>query len=160
MPQLLSLGRNMPVVLGGGRLRNLGTSDILLWLNNDGMGESFEPYSLSYWHNQLATGTIPRFNASQINGTGTCVEFHCQGSVDVSLCSGVQSFDQSACLALRLAVCCRPPYFFERESSSYVSLLKGAAPGEFYVTYEMINQTDSGRFLGDNVFGMQVVATP
>ena len=58
MPQLLSLGRNMPVVLGGGRLRNLGTSDILLWLNNDGMGESFEPYSLSYLLRIMIVHTI------------------------------------------------------------------------------------------------------
>ena len=79
-------------------MRNERTSDILLWFNNDGMGTEFEDYSVSYWHNRLATSTLPKFNATQINGTGT------------------------------------PPDFLERQSSSYISLLKGEEDGEFYVT--------------------------
>ena len=48
--------------------------------------------------------------------------------------------------------------FFQRQSSSYVSLLKGEGEGEFVVTYEMINLTAAGAYQGDTVFSMQVSA--
>ena len=59
---------NQPVVLGGGRLRNLDTSDILLWESSDGMGENWQEYSVSYWHDRLATGNVSRFT-KQMNST-------------------------------------------------------------------------------------------
>lgn len=49
-PRLLALGS--VVVLSGGRHRtHLNTSDVLLWINTDGRGDQWEPFSLSYHHN-------------------------------------------------------------------------------------------------------------
>ena len=62
------------VVLGGGRLRNLGTSDVLLWTTTsttaaelDGNGD-WQEHSISYWHNQLAPPGMERFTP-QMNST-------------------------------------------------------------------------------------------
>lgn len=57
-----------PVILGGGRLRNMDTSDILLWESPDGMGESWHEYSISYWHNRLAAANVSKFT-KQMNST-------------------------------------------------------------------------------------------
>jgi hypothetical protein len=38
-------GANMPVVLGGGRKRLMNTSDVLVWVNSDGMGQSWDEYA-------------------------------------------------------------------------------------------------------------------
>lgn len=59
---------NDRIVLGGGRLRNLDTSDILLWESSDGIAQSWQEYSISYWHNHLAAGNVSRFT-QQINST-------------------------------------------------------------------------------------------
>eukprot|EP01043_Picozoa_sp_COSAG02_P074440 COSAG02_NODE_14905_length_1224_cov_1.839111_1_plen_146_part_10 len=59
---------NDRIVLGGGRLRNLDTSDILLWESSDGIAQSWQEYSISYWHNHLAAGNVSRFT-QRINST-------------------------------------------------------------------------------------------
>lgn len=70
LPRLLSLGRGRPLMLAGGRMRNLGTNDILLWVSADGMGRQWDMFSLSYWHNKLLPDnrSADRFS-TQINAT-------------------------------------------------------------------------------------------
>ena len=50
-PRLLRIGNS--VLLSGGRMRNLNTSDIILWVNHDVLGHASEwhEYSISYQHN-------------------------------------------------------------------------------------------------------------
>jgi hypothetical protein len=78
-PRLLHLGYDpvfggtapAPAVLTGGRWRNHGTTDILLWTNEDGMGGAGEwagPTSISYWHNALAPNASWRFSP-HVNST-------------------------------------------------------------------------------------------
>eukprot|EP00937_MAST-01D_sp_MAST-1D-sp2_P005122 g5122.t1 len=59
-PRLLAL--NGSLVLAGGRPNPL-SRDVLLWLNAEGDGERWVPYSISYWHNRLnanANWTFPQ----------------------------------------------------------------------------------------------------
>jgi hypothetical protein len=55
-----STGSPQPVLLGGGRKRLMNTSDVLLWSSADGMGQVWEEFSVSYWHNLLAAAALPR----------------------------------------------------------------------------------------------------
>jgi hypothetical protein len=50
-PQLLRVGGSL--VFSGGRYVSNGTSDVLLWLNEDGMATSWEQHSISVVHNRL-----------------------------------------------------------------------------------------------------------
>ena len=59
-------GVNMPVILGGGRKRLMNTSDV--WANSDGMGQTWDEYSISFWHNELAKPPLKRFTP-QVNST-------------------------------------------------------------------------------------------
>ena len=61
-------GPQMPVILGGGRMRLMNTSDILLWASAAGDGKHWEEHSVSYWHNLLARPPTPKFT-HQINST-------------------------------------------------------------------------------------------
>ena len=96
-PRLLMLGEanQGPLVLTGGRARNRNTSgastasckrlsratltwssdlllgcraDVLLWVNDDGMGTAWVEYSLSYWHNVLESNPELQFTA-HVNST-------------------------------------------------------------------------------------------
>ena len=61
-PRLMQLGGGAgPLILGGGRALNLGTRDILLWINADGMATSWHMFSISYQHNRLAADPSDRF---------------------------------------------------------------------------------------------------
>ena len=57
-----------PLLLSGGRLYTEHTRDILLWVCWDGMGTRWEPYSISYQHNQLVAPAALRFSAA-VNAT-------------------------------------------------------------------------------------------
>ena len=62
-PNLLNIGGSL--ILGGGRMCGNATTDVFLWLDEDGMGDpdAFVPYSLSYWYNKLQTNaSAPRFD--------------------------------------------------------------------------------------------------
>jgi hypothetical protein len=78
-PRMLHLGYDpvfggtnpAPLILTGGRWRNHGTTDILLWYNEDGMGGATDwagPVSISYWHNALATNETWKFSP-HVNST-------------------------------------------------------------------------------------------
>ena len=67
-PRLALLGPGGPLVLGGGRALNLHTRDILLWVSADGMGTSWQRYSISYWHNRLAKNVSDHFTPN-VNST-------------------------------------------------------------------------------------------
>jgi hypothetical protein len=68
-PRLLMLGEGGgPLLLSGGRLYTEQTRDILLWVSWDGMGDSWETYSISYQHNRLVQPTTFRFSAA-VNST-------------------------------------------------------------------------------------------
>merc|ERR1712232_294968 len=60
-PQQLRVGNSL--VLSGGRMMNNGTSDVLLWVNADGMATSWDAYSLSYWHNLLEPNNSLHFTS-------------------------------------------------------------------------------------------------
>ena len=53
-PRLLALGTSL--VLSGGRPNPL-SRDVLVWLNSEGDGEEWFPYSISYWHNLRNTNS-------------------------------------------------------------------------------------------------------
>ena len=65
-PRLMTLGRSL--VLAGGRPSPI-SHDILLWLNAEGDGEAWRPYSVSYWHNQLLTNQSWRIPSQAVNRT-------------------------------------------------------------------------------------------
>ena len=74
-PRLLVMGDTL--LLSGGRFRVDGnTSDVLLWVSHDGLGKSWEPYSISYQHNLgvMRGAHVPAFNGnvnlSNTTGTG------------------------------------------------------------------------------------------
>jgi len=76
-PRLLVMGNRL--LLSGGRFRVGGnTSDVLLWVSEDGYGEAWESYSLSYQHNlgvkRGGGANVPPFNSlvnlSNTSGTG------------------------------------------------------------------------------------------
>ena len=52
------------LVLSGGRYISNGTSDVLLWLNADGMATSWERHSISAVHNELEPDPALRFTAA------------------------------------------------------------------------------------------------
>ena len=61
-PRLMLLGKTL--LLSGGRHRSANTSDALLWANaDDGRGERWRPYSLSYHHNAGAAPGTALFDA-------------------------------------------------------------------------------------------------
>lgn len=62
------LGETGPLLLSGGRLLTERTRDILLWVNWDGMGEVWEPHSISYQHNLRVTPAALQFS-SAVNST-------------------------------------------------------------------------------------------
>jgi hypothetical protein len=75
-PRLAQLGGGAgPLILGGGRALNLGTRDILMWINADGMGESWKMVSISYWHNRLlAANSTDRFT-KYVNCSGKTPDY-------------------------------------------------------------------------------------
>lgn len=62
-PRLLVFGSQ--ILLSGGRHRTKNTSDVILWLDQNGTAQSFLPYSLSSAHNLgVSKGTkLPRFTS-------------------------------------------------------------------------------------------------
>jgi hypothetical protein len=73
-PRLLVLGHQL--LLSGGRFRvDANTSDVLLWVSHDGLGVSWEPYSISYQHNLgvMRGARVPALtsNVNLSNTTGT-----------------------------------------------------------------------------------------
>ena len=80
-PRLLSLGPGKPLLLSGGRLCVENTTDLSLWVNEDGMGgygqsgsngPAFVKHSLSFWHNHLWNGgnrSANLFRPSWINNS-------------------------------------------------------------------------------------------
>ena len=70
-PRLLMLGGGFaPLLMSGGRMKNNGTNDNLLWIEWTGLGPGYPPkppvwdmYSISYFHNKLAARALPRFTA-------------------------------------------------------------------------------------------------
>lgn len=73
-PQLLMMGggdlggHGGPLLLAGGRMRNHNTSDILLWVNHDGLGRRWEEVSISSVHNDLAANASWRYD-EHVNST-------------------------------------------------------------------------------------------
>lgn len=67
-PRLALIGPGGPLVLGGGRALNLHTRDVLLWVSADGMGTSWQRYSISYWHNRLTKNVSDHFTPN-VNST-------------------------------------------------------------------------------------------
>ena len=74
-PRLLLM--NNILLLSGGRFRVDGnTSDVLLWVATDGVGEDWVSFSLSYYHNlgaDISVGVVPfdwKVNASNTTGLG------------------------------------------------------------------------------------------
>ena len=64
-PRLITLG-NGSLVLAGGR-PNPVSHDDLLWLNSEGDGEVWRPYSVSYYHNKLTTNTSWLIPSKSVN---------------------------------------------------------------------------------------------
>jgi hypothetical protein len=68
-PRLAQLGNGAgPLILSGGRALNLGTRDILMWVSGDGLGNLWQRYSISYWHNRLAVNSSDHFTKN-VNST-------------------------------------------------------------------------------------------
>lgn len=65
-PRLIALGHSL--VLAGGRPSPI-SHDILLWLNAEGDGEAWRPYSVSYQHNRLLTNQSWRIPSQAVNRT-------------------------------------------------------------------------------------------
>lgn len=63
-PRLARL--NGSLVLAGGR-PNPVSRDTLVWLNAEGDGERWRPYSISYWHNRLMTNQTWAMPAQKVN---------------------------------------------------------------------------------------------
>eukprot|EP00039_Didymoeca_costata_P022515 m.346874 g.346874 ORF g.346874 m.346874 type:complete len:386 (-) comp30551_c0_seq1:12-1169(-) len=63
-PRLLPL--NGSLVLSGGRPNPI-SRDVLLWLNGNGDGNDWEPYSVSYWHNKLVSNDSWKFPPAATN---------------------------------------------------------------------------------------------
>ena len=76
MPSIMRLGKSL-VMSGGRNCNNINHTidgvrrgaDLMLWLSADGMAESWDMYSLSYWHNRLwkpnATVSMQHGNCTQ-----------------------------------------------------------------------------------------------
>ena len=73
-PRLLQLGRGYaPLLMSGGRMKNNGSDDNLLWVDWTGAAfpasaPQWEMYALSYYHNKLALPGTPKFTAA-VNDT-------------------------------------------------------------------------------------------
>jgi hypothetical protein len=73
-PRLLQLGRGYaPLLMSGGRMKNNGSDDNLLWVDWTGAkfpaaAPQWETYALSYYHNKLALPGTPKFTAA-VNDT-------------------------------------------------------------------------------------------
>jgi hypothetical protein len=123
-PRLAQLGSGAgSLVLTGGRALNLGTRDILMWINADGMGEHWtRPVSISYWHNRLARNHTDRFTKY------------------VNCSSATPSY----------GACSKLPGGGGSESSGYTTVLwLGGRSG--IVTYDReLNETAPGIFEGHN----------
>ena len=72
-PQLLSTGAAGPLLLGGGRMRNANTSDILLWVSAAGDGARWSAHSISSQHNRFMPPE-KRFDSS-VNKSGAYPTF-------------------------------------------------------------------------------------
>ena len=69
-PRLLSLGRNRPMLMSGGRMCWANTTGLFLWVNPTGMpNQEWSRYSLSYAHNQGWTGDKSYLFDELINAT-------------------------------------------------------------------------------------------
>eukprot|EP00039_Didymoeca_costata_P001094 m.49677 g.49677 ORF g.49677 m.49677 type:complete len:372 (-) comp10623_c0_seq3:173-1288(-) len=79
-PRLAMLGENRSLLLmSGGRMRNIGTDDVFMWVDWSGMrgnptpSPEWEKFSISYYHNKLAPSSMTKFpsntNSSKVTVT-------------------------------------------------------------------------------------------
>ena len=100
-PRLLTVG--WKVLLTGGRFRVYhNTSDVLLWVSYDGVGEEWTPYSLSYHHNLGATerrDIVPfdwKVNASNTSNLGPRETNGYTSIVQLNSSSAIVFYDQKS----------------------------------------------------------------
>ena len=113
-PKLLSLGPSAPVLLSGGRLCVENTTDVDVWVSEDGMAKpaAWTKHSVSYWHNLLWQGNASdRFYTKWINNSAVW-ERLAVGKPSPAQPASPAYLPALVCALDGLACCCSTPRSF------------------------------------------------